>query len=110
MPSFVRTRVQVALKNKVNMKDCLSYIHDAREKGLTAPVVLMGYLNPFLAYGLDDLMKEANEAGRRFLRRAEGEGRCDVYCNVLWKACSKSVKDWLAWFKSMIGFGVSRVV
>lgn len=24
----------------------------------------MGYLNPFLAYGLDDLVKEAQEAGK----------------------------------------------
>lgn len=56
--------MQVALKNKVNMKDCLSYIKSARAKGLTAPVILMGYLNPFLAYGLDDLMKDAQEAGK----------------------------------------------
>lgn len=59
---------QVALKNKVTMKDCLDYIRDARARGLTAPVVLMGYLNPFLAYGLDNLMKEAQEAGK-FLDR-----------------------------------------
>eukprot|EP00953_Heterococcus_sp_UTEX-ZZ885_P037533 19281-Heterococcus_DN1.PRE.1 len=35
----------------------------ARSQGLTTPVVLMGYLNPFLAYGLDDLMKDVREAG-----------------------------------------------
>lgn len=51
------------MKNKVNLQDCLGYIRDARAKGLTAPVILMGYLNPFLAYGLDKLMKEAQEAG-----------------------------------------------
>ena len=56
---------QVALKNNVNLKDCLDYVRDARAKGLTAPVILMGYLNPFLAYGLDKLMKEAQEAGER---------------------------------------------
>eukprot|EP00904_Undaria_pinnatifida_P001388 jgi/Undpi1/1124/HiC_scaffold_10.g04586.m1 len=54
---------QIALKNNVNLKDCLDYVRDARAKGLTAPVVLMGYLNPFLAYGLDKLMEEAREAG-----------------------------------------------
>lgn len=46
------------------MKDCLGYVRDARARGLTAPVVLMGYLNPFLAYGLDNLMKETQEAGK----------------------------------------------
>ena len=56
---------QIALKNNVNLKDCLDYVRDARAKGLTAPVVLMGYLNPFLAYGLDKLMEEAREAGER---------------------------------------------
>ncbi|CAM9828625.1 unnamed protein product, partial [Ectocarpus fasciculatus] len=54
---------QIALKNKVTLGDCLDYVRDARAKGLTAPVVLMGYLNPFLAYGLDKLMKDAQEAG-----------------------------------------------
>lgn len=54
---------QVALKNKVNLKDCLKYVKDARERGLTVPIILMGYLNPFLAYGLEDLMKDAQEAG-----------------------------------------------
>ena len=55
------------MKNNVNLEDCLGYIRDARAKGLTAPVILMGYLNlnPFLAYGLDKLMREAQEAGER---------------------------------------------
>lgn len=62
----VRPRaLQIALKNKVTLGDCLDYVRDARAKGLTAPVVLMGYLNPFLAYGLDKLMKDAQEAGER---------------------------------------------
>lgn len=54
---------QIALKNKITLADCLDYVREARARGLTAPVVLMGYLNPFLAYGLDKLMKDASEAG-----------------------------------------------
>lgn len=54
---------QIALKNKVTLADCLDYVREARAKGLTAPVVLMGYLNPFLAYGLDKLVRDASEAG-----------------------------------------------
>nr|AFA52582.1 tryptophan synthase alpha/beta chains [Vaucheria litorea] len=54
---------QVALENKITMKDCIGYIKKARENGLTAPVILMGYLNPFLAYGLDLLMEDVKSAG-----------------------------------------------
>ncbi|KAG5180854.1 tryptophan synthase [Tribonema minus] len=54
---------QVALKNKIRLSDCLRYVKEARSKGLTTPVVLMGYLNPFLAYGLDKLMADVKEAG-----------------------------------------------
>lgn len=54
---------QVALKNNIRLTDCLRYVKEARAKGLTAPVILMGYLNPFLAYGLDKLMKDAQESG-----------------------------------------------
>lgn len=79
--SFCSLHRQVALKNKVTLGDCLNYVKEARAKGLTAPVVLMGYLNPFLAYGLDDLMKDASEAGeinsRTACRRRERRGdRC----------------------------------
>ena len=35
----------------------------ARTKGLTVPVVLMGYYNPFLAYDLDKLMDDSKNAG-----------------------------------------------
>ncbi|CAM9880850.1 unnamed protein product, partial [Choristocarpus tenellus] len=54
---------QVALQNNVRLTDCLDYVKEARARGLTAPVILMGYLNPFLAYGLDELMVDVREAG-----------------------------------------------
>mmetsp|Transcript_24440 Transcript_24440/g.26716 ORF Transcript_24440/g.26716 Transcript_24440/m.26716 type:complete len:717 (-) Transcript_24440:155-2305(-) len=54
---------EVALSQKVNLKSCLSMVSQAREKGLKAPVVLMGYYNPFFIYGLDTLMKEAKQSG-----------------------------------------------
>ena len=37
-------------------------VAQARKKGLTKPVVLMGYFNPFLAYGLDKLMQDSKNA------------------------------------------------
>jgi len=54
---------QVALKNGVTMMDCIGYVREARSKGLTVPVVLMGYFNPFLAFGVDKLIEQAKEAG-----------------------------------------------
>lgn len=63
MHAFHSLNEQVALKNNVNLHDCLNYVKDARARGLTVAVILMGYWNPFLAYGLDNLVKDAKEAG-----------------------------------------------
>ncbi len=54
---------EVALQNKVRLPDCLDYIKAARAQGLTIPVVLMGYFNPFLAYGSEKLMDDLAAAG-----------------------------------------------
>ncbi len=54
---------QEALKNGVKLKDCFEYVKQARYRGLTAPVVLMGYLNPCLAYGLDQMVHDAKATG-----------------------------------------------
>ena len=47
----------------VTLKSCIEMVAQARKKGLTKPVVLMGYFNPFLAYGLDELMEDSKNAG-----------------------------------------------
>ncbi|CAM9331807.1 unnamed protein product [Chrysoparadoxa australica] len=54
---------QVALKNNIRLSDCLQFVKAARQRGLVTPVILMGYYNPFLAYGLDALMADVKEAG-----------------------------------------------
>ena len=38
-------------------------VKKARDMGLTVPVVLMGYFNPFLQYGIERLCKDTKEAG-----------------------------------------------
>ena len=51
-----------ALSDGVNLRDLLKEM--ARRKGLIkAGVVLMGYLNPFLQYGLEELGRDAEKAG-----------------------------------------------
>ncbi|KAK7728479.1 anthranilate synthase / indole-3-glycerol phosphate synthase [Botryosphaeria dothidea] len=52
-----------ALLNGVKMNSCLEMVRTARDKGLHAPVLLMGYLNPFLSYGEEKMIKDARAAG-----------------------------------------------
>lgn len=54
---------EVALKFNVSLKSCIDMVAAARKRGLTVPVVLMGYYNPFLSYGLDKLMDDSKAAG-----------------------------------------------
>ncbi|KAF9265600.1 tryptophan synthetase [Marasmius fiardii PR-910] len=53
----------IALKHDVDYATVLGQLKDARSKGLTAPVILMGYYNPILAYGEDRAIQDAKEAG-----------------------------------------------
>ncbi|KAF8163533.1 bifunctional tryptophan synthase TRP1 [Crassisporium funariophilum] len=53
----------VALKNDIDYVTVLGQLRDARKKGLKAPVLLMGYYNPLLAYGEDRAIQDAKEAG-----------------------------------------------
>ncbi|QIW97778.1 hypothetical protein AMS68_003296 [Peltaster fructicola] len=52
-----------ALENGVSTKTCLKIVKDARSKGLQAPVLLMGYYNPLLAYGEEKMLQDAKAAG-----------------------------------------------
>lgn len=55
---------QVAIKGGTSeIPQCLEMVRKAREMGLTVPVVLMGYYNPFYQYGPERLCKETKEAG-----------------------------------------------
>jgi len=55
---------QVAIANGTSDIDtCLDMVRKAREMGLTVPVILMGYVNPFIQYGEDRLCENAKEAG-----------------------------------------------
>lgn len=54
---------QVALTQGVDYTTCLQYVSDARKRGLKAPVLLMGYYNPLLAYGEEKAVSSAKQAG-----------------------------------------------
>ncbi|KAI0797566.1 bifunctional tryptophan synthase TRP1 [Abortiporus biennis] len=53
----------IAVNNGVDYGTCLGLIREARNQGLTAPVLLMGYYNPMLAYGEEKAIQDAAEAG-----------------------------------------------
>ncbi|KAH9966834.1 bifunctional tryptophan synthase TRP1 [Russula dissimulans] len=53
----------VALQFNVDYPTCLGMVREARNRGLTAPVILMGYYNPLLAYGEQKAIQDAFEAG-----------------------------------------------
>lgn len=38
-------------------------VRDARERGLKAPILLMGYYNPLLSYGEEKMLQDAKAAG-----------------------------------------------
>jgi tryptophan synthase alpha chain len=54
---------QIALENRTTVKQCVQAIKTLRERGVTIPLVLMGYINPMLAYGLEQLAHDAADAG-----------------------------------------------
>lgn len=54
---------QVSLEGGATLAGCLEMISELRRRGLAAPVLLFGYYNPFLAYGLERLARDARVAG-----------------------------------------------
>jgi tryptophan synthase len=55
---------QVAIRGGTSdIPACLGMVTEARALGLTVPVVLMGYYNPFLQYGIDKLCDDTKAAG-----------------------------------------------
>lgn len=51
-----------ALKKGTSLKDVLNSVAEIRNKS-NIPIILFGYYNPFLAYGLEQFCKDANSAG-----------------------------------------------
>lgn len=52
-----------ALEKGVTLSWCLEMVRQVRREGFPLPLLLMGYYNPFLAYGLERCAREASEAG-----------------------------------------------
>ena len=61
-PTIQKTSFQ-ALQNGVDLPTCLDAVRRLRDQGLDTPIVLMGYYNPYLSYGLARFASDATEAG-----------------------------------------------
>jgi tryptophan synthase alpha chain len=52
-----------ALANGVRLPFCLQTVAALRARGVKAPIIMMGYFNPFLQYGLERFATDAAAAG-----------------------------------------------
>ena len=52
-----------ALKAGADMKQTLGMVREFRAGNHTTPIILMGYFNPLMAYGLEDFVHDSAEAG-----------------------------------------------
>ena len=59
----IQRSTQIALENGTTTRDCLAMVRELRARGVTVPFLLMGYYNPILAYGLEQYVADAAEAG-----------------------------------------------
>lgn len=59
----IQKATQTALEQGVTTKQVLAAVAELRQRGVTIPLVLMGYYNPILAYGLEKFVHDAIEAG-----------------------------------------------
>ena len=52
-----------ALQQGVTMNASLDVLRDLRQRGVDSPLIFMGYINPFLAYGMERFASDAATAG-----------------------------------------------
>jgi len=52
-----------ALQNGVTPSKCLDVVRELRARGMEAPLILMGYYNPILAYGVEEFCQDSAQAG-----------------------------------------------
>lgn len=78
--SAIEAASVVAIQNGTIYSDVLAFAREAREKGLTVPLLLMGYYNSFLAAGIEETCKECKAAG------VDGFIIVDLPCEEAWRA------------------------
>jgi len=59
----IQAATQVALENGTTVRKCLDAVTTLRAKGISQPMLMMGYANPLVAYGTDRFVRDARRAG-----------------------------------------------
>jgi len=59
----IQHATQIALEKGITVKKSLAAVAELRKRGVDIPLILMGYYNPMLAYGLEKFVRDAREAG-----------------------------------------------
>src|SRR5262245_60995558 len=59
----IQHATQIALEKGITVKKSLEAVKELRKRGVDIPLILMGYYNPMLAYGLERFVNDACEAG-----------------------------------------------
>lgn len=59
----IQRATQIALREGMTVAKALRAMRELRARGVAIPLILMGYFNPLLAYGLPALAREAAESG-----------------------------------------------
>jgi tryptophan synthase alpha chain len=59
----IQHSTQVSLNGGMNVRGCLEIVASLRGSGVSQPLLLMGYVNPILAYGTSRFIQEAAGAG-----------------------------------------------
>lgn len=58
----IQKATQIALRNGITVSKSLAALRELRERGVTIPLIVMGYYNPLLAYGLERFVEDAERA------------------------------------------------
>ena len=59
----IQKATQVALEKGITVRKSLGAVKELRKRGVDIPLILMGYYNPMLAYGLEKFVRDAVDAG-----------------------------------------------
>jgi len=59
----IQAATQIALENGTTVRTCLQAVRELRGRGVRQPMLMMGYVNPLLAYGAEAFVRDAKSAG-----------------------------------------------
>ncbi len=59
----IQHSTQTALEHGMTVRGCLEQVRSLRRNGVTQPLLLMSYINPLLAFGMESFTAEAAAAG-----------------------------------------------